>query len=219
MTKLKFDITMSLDGFITGPNPGPDAPLGEGGERLHKWVFGLKSFEERHGRGGGETNRDDEIAEESLADTGAVIMGRGMFGGGSGPWDEFWEGWWGDEPPFGVPVFVLTHHAREPLTMQGGTTFTFVTDGIEPALEQARAAADARDVAIGGGGSVVQQYLDAGLIDEFQVHVAPVLLGDGVRLFDQPGSDRIELEIIRVVESEAVTHLKYRVVRDRPARA
>ena len=167
-------------------------------------VFGLKSFEERHGRGGGETNRDDEIAEESLADTGAVILGRGMFGGGPGPWDESWEGWWGDEPPFGVPVFVLTHHAREPLPMKGGTTFTFVTEGIESALEQARSAADGGDVSIAGGGAVVQQYLDAGLVDEFQVHVAPVLLGDGIRLFDQPGSDQIELEIVRVVESDAV---------------
>jgi dihydrofolate reductase len=186
MSKLKFDITMSLDG--------------------------LRSFQERHGRGGGETNRDDEIAEEALANTGAVIMGRRMFGGGPGPWDESWEGWWGDEPPFGVPVFVLTHHAREPLAMKGGTTFTFVTEGIESALEEARAAAGGKDVAIAGGGRVVQQYLHAGLADEFQVHVAPVLLGDGVRLFDQPGSGQIELEIVRVVESEAVTHLKYRVV-------
>jgi dihydrofolate reductase len=212
MSKLKFDITMSLDGFIAGPNPGPEAPLGEGGERLHQWVYGLRSFQERHGRGGGETNRDDEIAEEALVNTGAVIMGRGMFGGGPGLWDESWEGWWGDEPPFGVPVFVLTHHAREPLAMKGGTTFAFVTEGIESALEEARAAAGGKDVAIAGGGRVVQQYLHAGLADEFQVHVAPVLLGDGVRLFDQPGSDQIELEIVRVVESEAVTHLKYRVV-------
>ena len=145
--------------------------------------------------------------------TGAVIMGRGMFGGGPGLWDESREGWWGDEPPFGVPVFVLTHHAREPLAMKGGTTFTFVTEGIESALEQARPAADGKDVAIAGGGRVVQQYLDAGLLDEFQVHVAPVLLGNGVRLFDQPGSDQIELAIARVVESEAVTHLQYRVLR------
>ena len=208
MSKLKFDITMSLDGFIAGPNPGPEAPLGEGGERLHEWV---RSFQERHGRGGGETNRDDEIAEEALANTGAAIMGRGMFGGGPGPWEETWEGWWGDEPPFGVPVFILTHHAREPLAMKGGTTFTFVTDGIESALEQARGAADGKDVAIAGGGRVVQQYLDAGLVDEFQVHVAPVLLGDGVRLFDQPGPDQVELQIDRVVESEAVTHLRYSI--------
>ncbi|MBA2460603.1 MAG: dihydrofolate reductase family protein [Actinobacteria bacterium] len=211
MSKLKFDITMSLDGFIAGPNPGPEAPLGEGGERLHEWVYGLRSFQERHGRGGGETNRDDEIAEEALANTGAAIMGRGMFGGGPGPWEETWEGWWGDEPPFGVPVFILTHHAREPLAMKGGTTFTFVTDGIESALEQARGAADGKDVAIAGGGRVVQQYLDAGLVDEFQVHVAPVLLGDGVRLFDQPGPDQVELQIDRVVESEAVTHLRYSI--------
>jgi len=199
MSKLKFDITMSLDGFIAGPNPGPEAPLGEGGERLHQWVYGLRSFEERHGRGGGETNRDDEIAEEALANTGAVIMGRGMFGGGPGPWDEAWEGWWGDEPPFGVPVFVLTHHAREPVAMKGGTTFTFVTEGIESALEQARAAAGGKDVAIAGGGRVVQQYLDAGLLDEFQVHVAPVLFGDGVRLFEQPGAVQIELDPVSLL--------------------
>jgi len=178
---------------------------------LHEWVVGLRSFQERHGRGGGEINRDDEIAEEALANTGAVIMGRGMFGGGPGPWDESWEGWWGDEPPFGVPVFVLTHHGREPLAMKGGTTFTFVTEGIESALEQGRAAADDKDVAIAGGGGVVQQYLDAGLLDEFQVHVVPVLLGDGVRSFDQPGSEQIELEILRVVGSQMVTHVKYRV--------
>jgi len=182
MTKLKFDITMSRDDFIAGPNPGPEAPLGEGGERLHQWVYGLKSLPgaPRQGRRRDQPRRRDRrggAREHRRRDHGS----RGMFGGGAGPWDESWKGWWGDEPPFGVPVFVLTHHGREPLAMEGGTTFTFVADGIESALEQARAAADDEDVAIAGGGSVVQQYLDAGLLDEFQVHIAPVLLGDGVR--------------------------------------
>ncbi len=216
MTKLMFDITMSLDGFIAGPNPGIEQPLGEEGERLHEWVYGLKSFRKRHGRTGGTDNRDAEILEESFANTGAIIMGRRMFGG-DGPWDESWEGWWGDEPPFGVPVVVLTHHPREPLFMKGGTTFTFVTDGIESALEQARLAAGEKNVAVAGGANVAQQYLKSGLLDELQIHVAPLLLGDGTRLFDHLGPDRIELEIDRVVESEAVTHLRYRVVRDRPA--
>ncbi len=142
-----------------------------------------------------------------------MIMGRRMFGGGEGPWDESWEGWWGDEPPFGVPVFVLTHHTREPLVMQGGTTFTFVTDGIKSALDQARATAGERDVAVAGGANVAQQYLKSGLLDELRVHVAPLLLGDGTRLFDHLGPYQIELRVVRVVESEAVTHLKYRVGR------
>ncbi len=203
---------MSVDGFIAGPNPGPEQPLGEGGERLHQWVYGLKSWRERQGLTGGTASRDAEILGESLASTGAMIMGRGMFGGGDGPWDESWEGWWGDEPPFGVPVFVLTHHAREPLAMKGGTTFTFVTEGVESALDQARTEAGGKDVAVAGGANVVQQYLRSGLLDEFQVHVCPVLMGDGIRLFDDLGPHHIELEIVRVVESEAVTHLKYRAV-------
>jgi dihydrofolate reductase len=217
MTKLKFDISMSLDGFVAGPNQSPEHPLGEGGERLHEWVYGLKSFQESHGRAGGIENRDDEIAAESLAATGAVIMGRRMFGGGEGDWDESWQGWWGEEPPFRVPVFVLTHHAREPLAMRGGTSFTFVTDGIESALGQARAAAGAREVAIAGGASVVGQYLRAGLVDEFQLHVSPVLLADGTRLFDGLGADQLELEIDRVVDSDAVTHLRYSLAGQQPA--
>jgi dihydrofolate reductase len=214
MATLTFDITMSLDGFVAGPNPGPDQPLGAGGERLHEWVYGLASWRERHGEEGGATNRDSEVVEEHLARTGAVVMGRGMFGGGEGPWgDDPWEGWWGDDPPFHVPVFVLTHHAREPLPKQGGTTFTFVTDGIESALEQARAAAGDRDVLVAGGADVAQQYLAAGLLDELQIHLVPLLLGGGVRLFDNLGDDRPELECTRVIESPAVTHLRYRVVK------
>jgi dihydrofolate reductase len=213
MPRLTFDITVSLDGFVAGPNPSLEHPLGEGGERLHEWMFGLASFRRRHGLEGGVTNADSEIHEESVRNVGAYLMGRRMFGGGEGPWgDDPWEGWWGDDPPFHVPVFVLTHHARATLTKQGGTTFTFVTDGIESALEQARAAAGDRDVVVAGGADVAQQYLRAGLLDDLQIHVAPLLLGGGTRLFDGLASG-VELEGGRVVGSPAVAHLTYRVVK------
>jgi dihydrofolate reductase len=214
MTQLRLDISMSLDGFIAGPNRTVEQPLGDGGEQLHEWIFGLASWREQHGIGdGGETGPDDDLVKEQLAQPGAVLMGRRMFSGGEGAWedDPRAEGWWGDTPPFRMPVFVLTHHAREPLTMKGGTTFTFVTDGVESALERARAAAGDKDVAVAGGANVVQQCLRAGLLDELQVHVAPVLLGRGVRLFD--GGEQANLEIARVVDSPAVTHVKYRVVK------
>jgi dihydrofolate reductase len=206
---------MSLDGFIAGPDMSPEKGLGQGGERLHEWAVGTESFREAHGDSGGEKSVDSKILEETLGAPGAVVMGRGMFGGGEGPWGEDeawgdWQGWWGDEPPFHMPVFVLTHHAREPLN-KGETTFTFVTDGIESALDQAKAAAGDKDVALGGGAKIAQQYLKAGLIDEMQVHVAPVLLGEGVRLFENLGPEHIELECTRVIESPAVTHLRYRV--------
>jgi dihydrofolate reductase len=215
MARLTLDITMSLDGFIAGPNQSLEQPLGEGGERLHEWLVRLASFRERHGLSGGETNGDTEVVEESLRGTGAVVMGRRMFSGGEGSWegDPRADGWWGDEPPFHAPVFVLTHHARETVVKQGGTTFNFVTDGIEAALDQARAAAGNKNVAVAGGASVVQQYLKAGLLDELQIHVVPLLLGGGVRLFDQLGSEQVELECTRVIQSAAVTHLKYRVVK------
>jgi dihydrofolate reductase len=214
MSKLTFDITMTLDGFIAGPNLTLEQPLGEGGDQIHEWMYGLKSFREPHGMDGGETNADSDVLAESVANTGAVVMGRRMFSGGAGPWedDPNADGWWGDDPPFHVPVFILTQHARETVTKQGGTSFTFVTDGIEAALELARAAAGDKDVAIAGGADVIQQYLKAGLIDEFQVHVAPLMLGDGVRLFDRLDSQP-KLEGIRVIESPNVTHLKYRVVK------
>src|SRR5437867_483931 len=156
MTKLVCDISVSLDGFVAGPNQTLEQPLGEGGEKLHEWAFGLASFRERHGLEGGETDPDDEVVAESLRSTGAVVMGRRMFSGGAGPWedDPNADGWWGDEPPFRVPVFVLTHHPRETVVKQGGTSFTFVTDGIESALDQARAAAGDRDVAVAGGASI-----------------------------------------------------------------
>jgi dihydrofolate reductase len=213
MSQLTFDISMSLDGFVAGPNPRTEAPLGDGGERLHEWAYDLESFHERHNMPGGTRNQDADVLAEAMDTIGAEIMGRGMFGGGPGPWDESWTGWWGDDPPFRMPVFVLTHHPHEPLQMQGGTTFTFVTDGIESALEQARAAAEGKDVGIGGGADVIQQYLRAGLVDKFQVHIAPILLGSGTRLFDAVGSDQPSLEITRVVNSPAVTHVRYRVAR------
>jgi len=191
------------DGFITGPNDGLDQPLGEGGERLHEWVYGLASWRERHGLEGGTTDSDAEVLEEAFATTGAMLMGRRMFDVGEGPW--------GDEPPFHVPVFVLTHEAREPLVKEGGTTFTFVTDGVESALEQARAAAGDQDISVAGGANIAQQYLAAGLLDELQIHLVPVLVGDGVRLFDNLGTDQIELESTRVIESAGVTHLRFGV--------
>jgi dihydrofolate reductase len=215
MGKLAVDISMSLDGFVAGPNPTLERPLGDGGDGLHEWAFALESWRKPHGLPGGETNASTKVIEETLEATGAVVMGRRMFSGGEGPWedDPNAEGWWGDEPPFHVPVFVLTGHAREALTMQGGTTFTFVTEGIEAALEDARAAAEGKDVFVGGGASVVQQYLAAGLLEELQINLAPVLLGGGTRLFGGPGAVQPALEIVRVVETPAVTHLKYRVMK------
>jgi dihydrofolate reductase len=212
MPAVRFDISMSLDGFVAGPNQSPDAPLGEGGERLHDWVFKLAAWREPHGRDGGETGPVNDLVAEYSDASGAEIMGRGKFGGGPGPWPEDppWNGWWGDEPPFGYPVFVLTHHEREPLTL-GTTTFKFVTDGIEAALERAKAAAGDRGVLIGGGADVIQQYLAAGLVDEFMIHVAPILLGGGTRLFDDAGRAARTLEVTRVLDSPDATHIGYRV--------
>jgi dihydrofolate reductase len=207
---VRCQISVSLDGYVAGPNQSPKDPLGEGGEDLHDWVIATESWRRQHGREGGERNADSELVEKESAGIGAHIMGRKMFGGGRGPWDESWKGWWGDEPPFHVPVFVLTHHEREPLEMEGGTTFTFVTDGIESALEQAEAAAGDQDVAIAGGATAVQQYLAAGKLDELYLHVVPIILGGGERLLDNIGKPN--LEPVEVVASPAVTHIKYRVV-------
>jgi dihydrofolate reductase len=212
---LKLAISVSLDGFVAGPNPTLDEPLGEGGEQLHEWGVVAASWRETHGLQGGERNVDDEVLREHFETLGATIMGRRMFSGGEGPWedDPNSDAWWGDEPPFHHPVFVLTHHEREPVEKEGGTTFTFVTDGIESALEQAREAAGGKDVAIGGGAEVAQQYLKAGLLDELQLHVVPVLLGGGVRLFEDVAGAPGKPERAGVVESPTgVTHLKYRVV-------
>jgi dihydrofolate reductase len=213
MARLRLDISISLDGYIAGPNQSEEHPLGVGGEQLHEWVFPLAAWRGPHGREGGEVNASSEVVEESLENIGATVMGRNMFGGGPGPWGaDPWDGWWGDDPPFHTPVFVLTHHAREPLVKQGGTTFHFVTDGIESALAQAKEAADGKDVSLSGGGAAAQQYLAAGLIDELGLHVAPVMLYDGTRLFDNLAGADIKLEPVRVVEAPGVVHLKYRVV-------
>jgi dihydrofolate reductase len=210
MSKLRLNITMSLDGFVAGPDQSEKDPLGIGGMQLHQWLFPLKTFRETHGEQGGEVNASTPIAEEILGDVGATIMGRNMFGGGPGPWgDDRWKGYWGDNPPYHNPVFVLTHHAREPLEMQGGTTFHFVTDGIESALEQANAAAGGKDVSLGGGANVVQQYLAAGLLDEMLISVVPVILGGGARLLDNLGDAKPKLEQIQAVEGSGVTHIRY----------
>lgn len=214
MSKLRFEITMSLDGFVAGKNQSEENPLGVGGMQLHEWAFPLAVWREPHGLEGGEVNASTRVVEESLANIGATVMGRNMFGGGPGPWgDDPWMGWWGEDPPFHRPVFVLTHHSRRPLELQGGKTFAFVTDGIESALEQARRAAGGRDVALAGGADVAQQYLAAGLIDEMEIHVVPVLLGDGARLFDNLGGATVKLEQVRAIEAPGVTHLKYGVVK------
>jgi dihydrofolate reductase len=202
-------ISVSLDGFVAGPNQSLEQPLGEGGERLHDWVVKTASWREQHGETGGEHSADSDVVEEATRGVGAYVMGRKMFGGGEGPWDETWRGWWGEDPPFHAPVFVLTHQPREPLEMAGGTTYTFVQDGIEAAVERARAAAGGKDVAIAGGATAVQQALRAGLLDELYLHVVPRLLGGGERLLDNAGDPT--LEPVKVVASPAVTHVKYRV--------
>jgi|SRR2546421_9585819 len=212
MSKIRTHISMSLDGCVAGPNQSHDNPLGEGGEQLHDWVVRLKTWRARHGMDGGEDNASSSIVEQETDNIGAEIMGRGMFGPPEGgPWEESWHGWWGEDPPFHMPVFVLTHHAREPLTLSD-TTFNFVTDGIESALAQAREAAGDKDVFIGGGASIINQYLAAGLVDEIELHVVPLLLGSGARLLEGVGPE-IKLEQLRAVEAPGVTHLKYRVVR------
>jgi dihydrofolate reductase len=214
MAKVTCDLSMSLDGYVAGPNQTLEEPLGHGGEGLHEWAFRLKAFRERHGMEGGETGPDNDIVEEWLDANGAEVMGRRMFSGGEGPWenDPNADGWWGDDPPFRAPVFVLTHHAREPVQKGGGTSYTFVTDGLESALDQARTAAAGKNVQLGGGASVVQQALNTGLLDELNVHLIPVLLGiGGVRLLE--GLQPAELELTRVIESPYVTHLRYRAKR------
>jgi len=211
MSKARVHISVSADGYVAGPNQSEEIPLGEGGEELHEWLVALEAWRAPHGMEGGETNANTAVVEEAQADIGAEIMGRGKFGGGPGPWgDDPWRGWWGEDPPFHMPVFVMTNHEREPLRLSD-TTFTFVTDGIESTLEQARAAAGGKDVLIGGGADVINQYLAAGLVDEMELHVVPRVLGDGARLFE--GLPQLQLEQIRAVEGPGVTHVKYRVPR------
>jgi dihydrofolate reductase len=214
MANVTCDLSMSLDGYVAGPNQTLEEPLGRGGERLHEWAVRLKAFRERHGMEGGETGPDNDVAAEWQRAAGAVVMGRRMFSGGEGPWadDPNADGWWGDDPPFDVPVFILTHHPREPIQKSGGTSYTFVTDGLEVAVELARAAAGDKDVQLGGGASIVQQALKAGVLDELNVHLVPLLLGGGgVRLFAD--LEPAELELTQVNESPHVTHLHYRIKR------
>jgi len=211
MPKLRFKISMSLDGFVAGPSQSVKNPLGIGGGRLHEWAFQLAVFRALIGIDGGVVNESTPVVEESLANIGATVMGRNMFGGHPGPWDadKPWNGWWGVNPPFHHPVFVLTHYAREPLQLEGGTTFTFVTDGIEAALHQARQAAGGKDVSLAGGASAAQQYRAAGLVDEMEINLVATLLGSGERLFDGVGDNLHGLELVRTVAAPKVAHLKF----------
>jgi dihydrofolate reductase len=212
MSRLRVSITMSLDGYVAGPDQSEENPLGSGGQDLHKWFYPLKAFREMHGEEGGDVNASSAVVEQRVADVGATIMGRNMFGPVRGPWgDEFWRGWWGENPPFHNPVFVLTHHPRAPLQMQGGTTFHFVSDGIESALRQAKDAARGLDVSLGGGAATVNQYLAAGLVDEMDISIAPLILGAGERLFAGLDHGTLKLKQVRAVDAPGVTHIKYEV--------
>ncbi|WP_046471594.1 dihydrofolate reductase family protein [Allosalinactinospora lopnorensis] len=211
MGKTRFQIAISLDGYMAGPRQSEENPLGVGGMRLHQWVFALEAWRRNQGMAGGVVNASTPVVEEAQANVGAVVMGRNMFGGGPGPWGQNpWRGWWGDTPPFHAPVFVVTHYPREPLEMAGGTTFHFVTDGADSALRQAKRAAGGTDVLIAGGADVLRQCLAAGAVEEFDLHITPVLLGAGERLFE--GVGELELEQVRAVDAPGVTHIKYRVV-------
>jgi len=211
MPRLRLTLSISLDGYAAGPDQSVANPLGIGGEQLHEWVVPLAVWRAPHGLEGGEVNESTKVFERALANVGAGVMGRNMFGGHPGPWDPAapWQGWWGDNPPFHYPVFVLTHHPREPLQLEGGTTFFFVTDGIESALQQAKHAAGDQDVSLAGGATAAQQYLRAGLVDEMLLSVAPVLLGGGERLFKNVGDNLYGLKLMEAVAAPGVTHLRF----------
>src|ERR1700737_391457 len=211
MSSVSCQISISLDGFVAGPNQSLENPIGEGGLRLPQWVFETASWREQHGEAGGARSVDSDIVRDLFKNVGAYIMGRKMFGGGDGPWDETWSGWWGEDPPYHVPVFVLTHRPRQPLPKQGGTTSPFVNAGVEPAPQHARSVAGDKDIEIAGGAHTVQQYLRAGLLDELYLHIVPVILGAGERLLENVGDPT--LAPTNVIASPAVTHVKYRIVR------
>jgi dihydrofolate reductase len=210
MSRLRLRIAMSLDGFTAGPRQSVEDPLGVGGMRLHEWMFPLAAFREAHGSEGGIVDASTPVVEEAVVNIGATIMGRNMFGGHPGPWRAAnpWTGWWGKNPPFHHPVFVLTHHARETLVLEGGTTFTFVTDGIGAALERAVGAAKGKDVTLAGGANVARQYLEARLVDEMLLHLAPTLLVEGERLLGGI-ADLGGMELVSTVAAPNVTHLKF----------
>jgi len=205
MGKVFFDVGVSLDGYIAGPNRGPTNPLGDGGGMIHRWIFQTATFRKLIGMSGGDTSPDDDKVKAVFERAGAHVMGRRMFDEGEVAWPE--------EPPFHAPVFVLTHSAREPWRRKGGTTFYFVTDGIEPALKQAQAAAGSKDVRISGGAATIRQFIEAGFIDEFTLHVAPAVLGTGLRLLDQLTPPQLQLEQLETSSSALVTHINYRVTR------
>ena len=215
LAKVRVHMMMSLDGYTAGPNQSRDRPFGDRTDNFLDWIFKLKTWREMQGQPGGETGATDDVMRETATNIGATVMGRKMFGGGPGPWSESqpWNGWWGENPPYHTPVFVITHYARATLPMAGGTVFNFVTEGIEAALERAKEAAGDRDVRIGGGASTVNQYLRAGMIDEIELHVVPMLIGAGERLFVDLGDKQPRLELIRTVAAPDVTHLKYRGVK------
>jgi dihydrofolate reductase len=211
MPKLRVhNFAISIDGYGAGPNQDIDNPIGVGGLRLHEWVFETRAWHKRQNTEGGAEGIDDKFIEEGDAGIGATIMGRNMFGPIRGSWgDSTWTGWWGDDPPYHHPVFVLTHHPHPPIPMEGGTTFNFVTDGIEAALERAFEAAGGDDVRLGGGVGTIQQYLRAGLVDELHVAIVPVLLGSGERLFDNLGGGPAGYECIEFVNSGSVAHARF----------
>jgi dihydrofolate reductase len=203
---------MSLDGFVAAPRQSVQNPFGIGGMRLNDWVFPLAAFRTLLGiPGEGVMNESNALLEESLENLGATVMGRNMFGGYPGKWSatDPWNGWWGANPPFHHPVFVITHYPREPLVLEGGTTFTFVTDGIASAFAQARAAAGTKDISLGGGAQVAREFLKAGLVDEMTINLVPILLGNGERLFDGTGDDLHGLELVRTIAMPTVTHLRF----------
>lgn len=212
MTRVRVEsFTISLDGYGAGPSQSLDHPLGVGGADLHQWFVPTCTFQRTHGTGDGTTGIDDDFASRGFENLGAWILGRNMFGPIRGSWPDLnWQGWWGDNPPYHVPVFVLTHHARPPLEMDGGTTFHFVTGGIHEALDRARGASNGRDVRIGGGANTIQQYLRAGLIDELHIAISPVLLGRGERLFEGVDLRTLGYECVECVPSEKATHVVLR---------